>query len=157
MSAHPSAGITAGIDLALHCIARSAGDAVAASVAQVMVAAGRRGALAPQASPLLALRDHLHPAVHRVQDAVCEQPGIDWSAQALADVAHVTPRHLTRLFRLHTGGTPRDYVERVRMALARDAIGRGARVSQAADLAGFRTDRQWRRARSRGAAATAPE
>lgn len=70
-----SAAITAGIDLALHCIAQVCGDAVAANVAQVMVAAGRRSGMAPQQSPLLAWRDHLHPAVHRVQDAVADQTG----------------------------------------------------------------------------------
>jgi transcriptional regulator GlxA family with amidase domain len=144
-----SAGITAGIDLALHCIARHAGDALAATVAQVMVVHGRRGQDDPQRSPLLAFRDHLHPALHRVQEAVCEQPGSDWSADALSAVAHVTPRQLTRLFRQHTGLTPRDYVEHVRVALAQQALRRGANGQQAAALAGFRSDRQWRRARGR--------
>jgi transcriptional regulator GlxA family with amidase domain len=144
-----SAGITAGIDLALHCIARHAGDALAATVAQVMVVHGRRGQDDPQRSPLLAFRDHLHPALHRVQEAVCEQPGGDWSADALSAVAHVTPRQLTRLFRQHTGLTPRDYVEHVRVSLAQQALRRGANGQQAAALAGFRSDRQWRRARGR--------
>lgn len=144
-----SAGITAGIDLALYCIARHAGDALAATVAQVMVVHGRRGQEEPQRSPLLAFRDHLHPALHRVQEAVCEQPGSEWSADALSAVAHVTPRQLTRLFRQHTGLTPRDYVEHVRVSLAQQALRRGANGQQAAELAGFRSDRQWRRARGR--------
>ena len=144
-----SAGITAGIDLALHCIASVCGDALAANVAQVMVAPGRRPADAPQQSPLLAFRNHLHPAVHRVQDAVADQPGADWSADALAAVAHVTPRHLARLFLEHTGLSPREYVEQVRLALARQALQSGANGQQAAALAGFGTDRQWRRARAR--------
>jgi transcriptional regulator GlxA family with amidase domain len=108
---------------------------------------------APQLSPLLAFRDHLHPAVHRVQEAVAERPVEDWSAEALAAVAHVTPRHLARLFRQHTGLSPRDYVEHVRAALARQALSRGASAPQAAALAGFSNDRQWRRARSRTQAA----
>jgi len=151
-----SAGITAGIDLALHGIAQVGGDALAATVAQVMVAPGRRGTADPQRSPLLAFRDHLHPAVHRVQEAVAERPGDDWTADALAAVAHVTPRHLARLFRTHTGLSPRDYVAHVRVALARQALQRGASGGQAAALAGFRSDRQWRRARQRGDARTAP-
>lgn len=146
-----SAGITAGIDLALHCIGQVCGDALAANVAQVMVAAGRRSGMAPQQSPLLAWRDHLHPAVHRVQDAVADQPGADWTASALAAVACVTPRHLARLFRSHTGLAPREYVEQVRLALAHQARQHGASSSQAAALAGFQSDRQWRRARQRGA------
>lgn len=150
---YTSAGITAGIDLALHCIARACGDALAASVAQVMVAPSRRHADDPQRSPLLALRDHLHPAVHRVQEAVAERPGDAWSAQALAAVAHVTPRHLARLFRQHTGLSPRAYVDQVRVTLAQQALGHGASSRQAAELAGFSSDRQWRRARARTAPA----
>jgi transcriptional regulator GlxA family with amidase domain len=153
---YTSAGITAGIDLALHCIAQQCGDALAATVAQVMVVPRRRGQSDPLQSPLLAFRDHLHPAVHRVQEAVAEQPGRAWSADELAAVAHVTPRHLARLFRLHTGLSPRDYVAHVRVSLAKQALSQGASGTQAAALAGFNSDRQWRRARQREAEAAAP-
>jgi transcriptional regulator GlxA family with amidase domain len=144
-----SAGITAGIDLALHCIGDVCGDAVAAAVAQTMVVFQRRGADDPQRSPLLDGRSHLHPAVHRVQNAVCERPRDAWDVPALAAVAHVTPRHLARLFRDHAGISPRDYVERVRSGLAEQALARGLSTTQALALAGFGTDRQWRRARAR--------
>ena len=144
-----SAGITAGIDLALHCIGDACGDAIAAAVAETMVVFQRRGADDPQRSPLLDGRNHLHPAVHRVQNAVCERPGHDWDVPALAAVAHVTPRHLARLFKDHAGLSPRDYVEHVRSGLAEQALARGLPPSQAAALAGFGTDRQFRRARAR--------
>ncbi len=144
-----SAGITAGIDLALHCVADVCGDAVAAAVAETMVVFQRRGTDDPQRSPLLGGRNHLHPAVHRVQNAVCERPGGDWDLPALAAVAHVTPRHLARLFKDHAGVSPRDYVEQVRSGLAAQAIARGLTTSQAVEIAGFGTDRQWRRAQAR--------
>ncbi|MBC7665040.1 MAG: helix-turn-helix domain-containing protein [Caulobacter sp.] len=144
-----SAGITAGIDLALHCIGDVCGDAVAAAVAETMVVFQRRGADDPQRSPLLDGRNHLHPAVHRVQNAVCERPGHEWDVPALAAVAHVTPRHLARLFKDHAGVSPRDYVERIRSGLAEQALARGLPISRAIELAGFGTDRQWRRARAR--------
>jgi transcriptional regulator GlxA family with amidase domain len=144
-----SAGITAGIDLALHCVGDVCGDAVAAAVAETMVVFQRRGADDPQRSPLLDGRNHLHPAVHRVQNAVCEHPGRDWDVPALAAVAHVTPRHLARLFKDHAGISPRDYVEHVRSGLAEQAIARGLPTSQAVEIAGFGTDRQYRRARAR--------
>ena len=145
-----SAGITAGIDLALHCIAQACGDALAATVAQVMVVHMRRGSHDPQRSPLLAHRDHIHPAVHRVQEAVCERPGQAWDAEALAEAAHVTPRHLARLFQQHAGLSPRAYVQHVRVALARQALsGGGVSAERAADAAGFSSARQWRRARGR--------
>ena len=144
-----SAGVTAGIDLALHCIGAVCGDAIAAAVAETMVVFQRRGADDPQRSPLLDGRNHLHPAVHRVQNAVCERPGHDWDVPALAAVAHVTPRHLARLFKDHAGVSPRDYVERIRNGLAEQALARGLPTAQAVELAGFGTDRQFRRARAR--------
>lgn len=148
-----SAGITAGIDLALHLIARDCGEAVAAAVAQVMVVYLRRGPDDPELSPLLAGRHHLHPAVHRVQDAVCERPTEAWSLQAMAAVAHVTPRHLGRLFSQHVGRSPRDYLQGVRVALAAGALQAGQARKQALAAAGIGGDRQWRRLRARAAAA----
>lgn len=144
-----SAGITAGIDLALHGIAQVCGDAVAAAVAQVMVVFTRRTAQTPQRSALLQFRDHLHPALHRVQDAVCAEPARPWDARLLAEVAHVTPRHLGRLFREQTGLSPRDYLERIRLAVAEQALARGAGSEAAARAAGFSGPRQLRAASSR--------
>lgn len=141
-----SAGVTTGIDLALHLIHRQCGPAIASAVAQVMVTFTRRGPQDPQRSALLARRDHLHPAVHRVQDAVCAAPGTDWTAERLAQVAHVTPRHLARLFQRHAGSSPRDYVQGVRSALAQHALANGSAAADAARLAGFAQVRQMRAA-----------
>lgn len=142
-----SAGVTAGIDLALHGIAEVAGEALAAAVAQVMVVFHRRAGDAPQQSPLQASRSHLHPAVHKVQNAVSEQPARDWTAQSLAEVAHVTPRHLGRLFRQHAGLSPRDYVARVRAAWVDDAVAAGRPLKAALAENGFSSARVWQRAR----------
>lgn len=144
-----SAGITAGIDLALHLVARDHGDALAAAVAQVMVVYLRRGPEDPELSPLLARREHLHPAVHRVQDAVCADPAAAWSLASMADVACVTPRHLARLFRQHAGTSPHDYLQDVRLALAERAIGEGRPAKQAIADAGIGGARQWRRLKQR--------
>ena len=152
-----SAGVTAGIDLALHLVGGVCGDAVAAAVAQVMVVFQRRGPEAPEQSPFWAGRRHLHPAVHRVQDAVSERPGDDWSLQRLAAVAHVTPRHLSRLFRHHVGRSPHEYVQGLRMAVAERALREGMPVQQALGAAGIGGARQWRRLRARHAGPAQPE
>ncbi|MBP6337335.1 MAG: helix-turn-helix domain-containing protein [Vitreoscilla sp.] len=144
-----SAGVTAGIDLALHCIAQHGGEALAAAVAQVMVVFHRRAAGDPERSPLLAGRSHMHPAVHRVQNLVCERPTEDWSLQRMAAAAHVTPRHLTRLFLQHAGLSPRAHVQQVRLAYAAEALAAGLPRARALDLAGFSSERQWRRAKAR--------
>ncbi|MEY4413868.1 MAG: hypothetical protein RIQ53_1161 [Pseudomonadota bacterium] len=143
------AGSCASLDLMLHLIGGVNGDALAARIAHQLVMAARRSADAPQRSPLLQYRDHLHGALQRVQDAVSLAPTRDWPVEALAEVADVTTRHLTRLFRQHTGLSPRAWVEHVRVTLARQALARGASAQQAALLAGFASDRQWRRARQR--------
>lgn len=147
-----SAGITAGIDLALHCIAQVLGEGLAAAVAEVMVVFHRRAADDPERSPLLAGRNHLHPAVHRVQNAVLQAPAQAWSMARLAELAHVTPRHLHRLFVQHVGCTPRAHVEQVRLSLLREALAAGLPRQQALALAGFASEQQGRRAVHRAAA-----
>lgn len=141
-----SAGVTAGIDLALHLVAQACGEAIAAAVAQDMVVYLRRTPNDPELSPMLAHRHHLHPAVHRVQDAVCERPTNEWDMSSLSSVAHVTERHLQRLFAEHAGVSPLHYLERIRLELARQSLQRGASVTKAAESAGFSSDLQLRRA-----------
>jgi transcriptional regulator GlxA family with amidase domain len=141
-----SAGVTAGIDLALQLIAAECGEDIAAAVAQDMVVYLRRGPRDPEISPLLQHRNHLHPAVHRVQDAVSAAPVEPWTMPSLATAACVTERHLLRLFTEHAGVSPLAYVELIRLEHARRALQGGASVGQAAEAAGFSSDLQLRRA-----------
>jgi len=105
-----SAGVTAGIDLALHVIARQLGAPVAAEVARDLVVYLRRAGTDPALSPWLMHRNHLHPAVHRVQDA--------WRAirrrldlgRAVRGGLHQLAQ-LTRLFAEHAHCSPLDYVQ----------------------------------------------
>lgn len=143
---HSSAGVTTGIDLVLHRISDLCGPAVAVQVAQAMVIGLRRGPEDPQFSPFLHHRNHLHAALHRVQDAVGRQPQADWSVPAMAAVAHTSPRHLTRLFMEHAGIAPLSYLRRIRLATAEAALQAGRNVTQAAQMAGFSSDTQLRRA-----------
>jgi transcriptional regulator GlxA family with amidase domain len=144
-----SAGITAGIDLALHLIAEECGEALAAKVAQDMVVYLRRSSSHPELSPFLAHRRHLHAAVHRVQDALNAEPGRDWDMAAMSAIAHVTERHLLRLFLGHAGVSPLRYLQEIRLLHARQSLEHGASVARAAEEAGFRSGSQMRRAWSR--------
>lgn len=141
-----SAGVTTGIDLAIQLIAQHCSEAVAAYVAQTMVLAHRRGTNDPELSPFLQDRNHMHPALHRVQDAVSENPVAAWDLSLMANIACVTPRHLARLFSEHTDTTPLHYLRGIRLALAQLALTQGASVTQAAERAGFHSDLQLRRA-----------
>ena len=141
-----SAGVTTGIDLILHRISTVCGPAIAAQVAQSLVLAQRRGPQDPELSPFLAHRNHLHPAVHRVQDAISQTPTHAWDLDAMAAVAHTSPRHLARLFAEHAQIAPLAYLRQIRLAVAQSALNSGHSVTQAADMAGFGSDTQLRRA-----------
>lgn len=151
-----SAGVTTGIDLTLHRIASRLGPALAAEVAQTMVVALRRGPQDPELSPFLNHRDHLHPAVHRVQDAVSQSPQTRWTVPRMAESVHTSPRHLTRLFEEHAGVSPLVYLQRIRLAVAQAALKGGLNVTQAAEMAGFASDTQLRRAWHRHGQAGVP-
>jgi transcriptional regulator GlxA family with amidase domain len=144
-----SAGITAGIDLALHLIAAECGEALAAGVAEDMVVYLRRSLRDPELSPFLVNRRHLHAAVHRVQDAICAEPQRDWDMPTMAEVGHVTERHLLRLFVHHAGVSPLKFLRVIRLERARQLIERGSSVAHAAEVAGFRSDLHLRRAWTR--------
>ena len=151
-----SAGVTTGIDLTLHRIAALLGPALAAEVAQAMVVALRRGPQDPELSPFLNHRNHLHPVVHRVQDAVSQAPQDDWSVPRMAERGHTSPRHLARLFEEHAGVSPLTYLQQIRLAVAQAALQSGHNVTQAAQMAGFSSDTQLRRAWHRHGYAGAP-
>ncbi|MDZ7891194.1 MAG: helix-turn-helix domain-containing protein [Rhodoferax sp.] len=141
-----SAGITTGIDLALYLIELEAGAELAARVARRLVMYQRRGTHDPQVSPWLAHRNHMHPAVHRAQDAVAREPQRDWTLADLADVACVSPRHLTRLFAQHAGISVVVYQQQLRIARAKQLLAQhGWPVERVAEACGFASARDLRR------------
>ncbi len=141
-----SAGVTAGIDLALHLIAAHAGELVAARVAEQLAVPLRRGPADPELSPLLAHRQHLNARLHRVQDALSLAPAEDWPLERMAGLAATTPRTLSRLFAQHAGVSPQVYLRGLRLAVARRALEAGASVNAASEAAGFNSELQLRRA-----------
>jgi transcriptional regulator GlxA family with amidase domain len=142
-----SAGVTAGIDLMLHLVSRIIDPACALAVARYLVVYIRRGGGDPQLSPWLEGRNHIHPAIHRVQDAVTADPAREWTLDALADVAGASARHLSRLFNEQVGMSITDYRNRLRVALARELLGHTRLdMERIAERAGFASTRQLRRA-----------
>lgn len=144
-----SAGITAGIDVALHLIAEECGEALAASIAEDMVVYLRRSDRDPEQSPFRMNRGHLHATVHRVQHAIINAPERDWNMAALAQAGHVTERHLLRLFIEYARVSPLQYLQAIRLERARQALEYGTSVTRAAEVAGFRSGLQMRRAWTR--------
>jgi transcriptional regulator GlxA family with amidase domain len=142
-----SAGITAGIDLMLHVVAEEVGPGCALAVARFLVVYLRRAGGDPQLSPWLEGRNHMHPSIHRAQDAVAGDPARDWTVPALAREAATSPRNLSRLFNEHTGMSVTDFVNRMRVALASELLA-GSRLDMeaVAERSGFGSARQLRRA-----------
>ena len=145
-----SAGVTAGIDLALHVIGRQLGAPVAADVARDLVVYLRRAGTDPALSPWLMHRNHLHSAVHRVQDAVARDPSSAWSSAELSAVACTSSRNLARLFAEYARCSPLDYVQLMRFAFARQLVTHSRLdLERVAAKAGFRSAQHLRRVWSR--------
>jgi transcriptional regulator GlxA family with amidase domain len=141
-----SAGVTAGIDLMLHVVAQLIDHACALTIARYLVVYLRRSGSDSQFSPWLEGRNHIHPAVHRVQDAIAADPAQSWPAQRLAKIAGTSPRHLSRLFREHVGMHIADYRNRLRAALAQELLTQTRLdMERVAERAGFASTRQLRR------------
>lgn len=141
-----SAGVTAGIDLMLHLLGGIAGPLCAVAVARNMVVYLRRTGADPQLSPWLESRNHMHPVVHRVQDAIAADPAHPWTLDELSAIAHASPRHLDRLFQIHTGTRPLAYVNALRVALARQLLANSQlTLDHVAERAGFGSSRHLRR------------
>jgi len=141
-----SAGVTAGLDLSLYVIGQQLGNQVAASVARTLVVYMRRAGNDPQLSPWLMHRNHIHPALHRVQDAINREPTAEWSSSRLADVACMSSRNLARLFAEHASCSPLDYVQRMRVAVARELLANSKLdLERVAERAGFSSAHQLRR------------
>ncbi len=144
-----SAGITAGIDLALYLVGQFVGPQQAMEVAREMVVYFRRGGDDAQLSPWLRHRNHLHPAVHRAQDILAKEPEAEWQLDQLASQVFMSSRHLTRLFREHLGLSVREYHEQLRLAVAQQRLQQGLGIEKSALAAGFSSSRQLRRAQQR--------
>ncbi|WP_129644750.1 GlxA family transcriptional regulator [Peristeroidobacter agariperforans] len=149
-----SAGVTSGVDLALHIIGQQLGHKVAVTVARDLVVYMRRTTADPQLSAWVTHRNHIHPAVHKVQDAIARNPAAEWTASRLAAVACMSARNLGRLFAEHAGCSPLDYVQRLRVAVAREMVmNSDLALERVAERSGFssahhlrRVWRRWERA-----------
>ena len=143
---YTSAGVTSGIDLMLYLVSQIEGHARAAEIAKHLVVYLRRSGSDPQLSPWLEGRNHLHPAVHRVQDAISADPTRCWTLSGLSRVAGSSSRHLTRLFHEHAGMSITDYKNSLRAALAKELLSQTSLdMEHVAERSGFASTRQLRR------------
>jgi transcriptional regulator GlxA family with amidase domain len=114
-----SAGVTAGIDLALTLVETDLGTDVAQTVARWLVMfLHRPGGQTQFASPVWMPRAE-RSAVRTVQNLVESDPGADHHIPAMASAAAMSARHFSRVFAAEVGEAPGRFVERVRTEAAR--------------------------------------
>lgn len=135
-----SAGVSAGIDLALALIGeRHAPEVVIAVAKRLLVVAQRQGGQS-QFSPYLSAPADPGSPIARLQGLVMAQPGARHTLKSLAQAAGMSTRSLARHFVLETGITPHEFVERARIDAARRLLEGGDRALKAVAFdAGFGT------------------
>ncbi|RAJ42243.1 transcriptional regulator GlxA family with amidase domain [Kitasatospora sp. SolWspMP-SS2h] len=150
-----SAGVTAGIDLALHLVEEDLGREVALAVARELVVFLRRPGGQAQFSVQLSAQLSERDPVREVQRWITEHPEADLSVESLARRASLSPRQFARVFTADVGVTPGRYVADARLEAARRRL-EDTRdgVEQIARACGYGSAEAMRRAFARTLATT---
>ncbi|MCU1645156.1 MAG: AraC family transcriptional regulator [Nocardia sp.] len=143
---YSSAGVVAGVDLALALVEEDYGADVARRVAQSLVVYMQRAGGQSQFSASLHGPTARSPLVRTVVDLICADPAYPHTVQTLAAHGRVSVRHLTRLFRAELERSPAEYVAFIRFGLARDMLHAGRNVTEAAMASGYGSSEALRRA-----------
>lgn len=115
---YTSAGIASGIDLILYIIEKLDGPRLANLVARELVVYNRRVGTNSQESELLKFRNHIHAGIHQVQDYIIDHIHIKNTLTTLAEIANMSERNFTRLFKKETGITVNEFITNIRRARA---------------------------------------
>ncbi|MFJ2022392.1 GlxA family transcriptional regulator [Streptomyces sp. NPDC087897] len=142
-----SAGVTAGIDLALALVEEDHGRELALTIARHLLVFLRRPGNQAQFSTQLSARTARREPLREVQLWIDRNPAADLAVDTLAARARLSPRHFARAFRAETGTTPGRYVEHVRLEHARRLLEDTAEgIEQVARASGYGTPEAMRRA-----------
>ncbi len=141
-----SAGITAGIDLALAMVAEDYGDTVVERTARQLVLYHRRSGGQSQFSSLLELKaptGRFGPLLTWAREHLDSR----LTVEDLAERAGMSARHFTRAFIAETGTTPSKAIERLRIEVARARVQSSSEaIERVAETTGFRDPERMRRA-----------
>ena len=141
-----SAGITAGIDLALAMITEDHGEEVAQATARQLVLYHRRSGGQSQFSSLLELKTP-NGRFGALLSWARENLDAPLTVEDLADRAGMSARHFARAFAAETGATPSKAIERLRLEVARERVQSSREaIELVAEATGFRDPERMRRA-----------
>ncbi|HMI66589.1 MAG TPA: DJ-1/PfpI family protein [Cyclobacteriaceae bacterium] len=143
---YTSAGISAGIDLALGILEELKGPRFVHKVARGLVVYHRRAQSHSQQSIYLDFRNHVNPKIHEVQDFLVDNIAGENSIESLASSVAMSPRNLSRVFKEVTGSTIVEYLTRLRLENARMLLNNPEyTIDYIASQCGFKTARQLQR------------
>ncbi len=141
-----SAGVASGIDMALYILEKSCGPVFTAKIARDLVIYFRRNGQQNQQSIYLQHRGHLHMGVHRVQDYLLDNASKSIMLDELASIANMSVRNLSRSFKEHTGLTPLQYQQSLRLEHAANLLENpNLSIETIAEQSGFQDPRHFRR------------
>ncbi|MBL7848792.1 MAG: helix-turn-helix domain-containing protein [Cyclobacteriaceae bacterium] len=143
---YSSAGISAGIDLALGILEEMKDPRFVHKVARGLVVYHRRQQSHSQQSVYLDYRNHINPKIHEVQDYMVENLAAENSIETLASMVAMSPRNLSRVFKEETGSTIVEYLTRLRQEHARTLLNNPSYTMEyIAAQCGYKTARQLQR------------
>ncbi len=143
---YTSAGVTAGIDLALALVEEDLGQAIALSCARDLVVFMRRQGGQSQYSNTLEAQHTEREVINELVVWASDNLAADLSVQTLADHAHMSHRNFSRVFRKEIGQSPAAFVERLRVDAARLSLeGTEKSINAIASDCGFRSADSMRR------------
>jgi transcriptional regulator GlxA family with amidase domain len=143
---YTSAGISAGIDLALAILEILKGPLFTHKVARGLVVYHRRSGRHNQQSIYLDYRNHINPQVHEVQDYLIENLSHENDIETLASLVNMSPRNLSRVFKEKTGSTILEYLTLLRIEYANTMLNNPEyTIEYIASQCGFKTARQLQR------------
>ncbi|HEY1613960.1 MAG TPA: GlxA family transcriptional regulator [Rhizomicrobium sp.] len=144
---YTSAGMTAGIDLALALIEDDHGPALALATARQLVVHVKRNGGQLQYSEPLRLQTRAGDRFAELVSSIAGDPGADWRVETMAARAGLSSRQFARRFKAAFGDTPADCVEKLRLDDARQKLAAGHEgLARIAHEAGFGSADGFRRA-----------
>jgi len=143
---YTSAGISAGIDLALAILELMKGPHFVHKVARGLVVYHRRDQSHSQKSIYLDFRNHINPKIHEVQDFLINNLAKENSIEELAEMIAMSPRNLSRVFKESTGLTIVEYLTALRREMAKTLLNNpDYTIDYIASQCGFKSTRQLQR------------
>ncbi|MEI9913255.1 MAG: DJ-1/PfpI family protein [Bacteroidota bacterium] len=143
---YTSAGISAGIDLALGILEDLKGPLFTHKVARGLVVYHRRNHNHTQQSIYLDYRNHVNPKIHEVQDYLIDHLSAENTIEDLASLVAMSPRNLSRVFKEKTGSTILEYLTLLRIEYASTMLNNPEyTIEYIASQCGFKTARQLQR------------